>query len=449
MASEKTSSLFVFAGTPDKLPRPKETGIITERDVLRALSEHGGNALLMPVGKVMSQPLAAVPAEAFVYLAIGRMSRLGIRHLGVTDEAGNIVGALSARDLLRLRAREAVSLGDEIDQAEDVHGLVVAWGKLPQVAASLIAESVGARDIAAVISRRLGSLTRQAALLAEQRMKSQGQGEPPCEYAFAVLGSAGRGESLLAMDQDNALVFAKGEPGGTEDRWFEMLSTHVADILHEVGVPYCPGGVMAKNPQWRGSLDTWQARIGDWITRSRPEDLLAVDIFFDMRGVHGEAGLTDQIWRAAFDAARGDAAFAKLLVEAAGEREAGLNWFGGFRTRQGRIDLKRAGLFGIVTAARVLAIRHHVVERSTPARLVGIKAMGLGAASELDGLVEAQAVFLNLILAQQIDDFEHGRPASNSVSVKDLNARESEQLRAALQAVSPLDELTRDLLFKE
>jgi hypothetical protein len=27
-----------------------------------------------------------------------------------------------------------------------------------------------------------------------------------------VLGSAGRGESLLAMDQDNALVFAEGEP---------------------------------------------------------------------------------------------------------------------------------------------------------------------------------------------------------------------------------------------
>jgi len=32
------------------------------------------------------------------------MNRLKLRHLGVTDENGKVVGALSARDLLRLRA---------------------------------------------------------------------------------------------------------------------------------------------------------------------------------------------------------------------------------------------------------------------------------------------------------------------------------------------------------
>ena len=54
------------------------------------------------------------------------MNRLKIRHLGVVDEAGHVVGALSARDLLRLRAGEAISLGEEIDDAGDAHGLAVA-----------------------------------------------------------------------------------------------------------------------------------------------------------------------------------------------------------------------------------------------------------------------------------------------------------------------------------
>ena len=90
-------------------------------------------------------------------------------------------------------------------------------------------------------------------------MRELGHGEPPCRYAVAVLGSAGRGESLLAMDQDNALVFDDGEPAGAEDRWFETFGGHVADILHEAGVPYCKGGVMAKNAQWRGSVATWRA----------------------------------------------------------------------------------------------------------------------------------------------------------------------------------------------
>ena len=68
--------------------------------------------------------------------------------------------------------------------------------------------------------------------------------------------------------------------------------------------------------------------------------------------------------------------------------------------------------------------------------------------SELDALVEAQGVFLDLILKQQIADLERGRPPSNAVEVKGLSRRDREHLRAALQAVENLDELGRDLLFK-
>lgn len=450
MILRRISSLYIGTHkTVGEKHRAGETGIVTERDVLRAIADHGANALTMPVSRFMSLPLAVVPADAFVYLAIGRMSRLKIRHLGVTDESGNIIGALSGRDLLRLRASEAISLGDEIDQARDVHDLGSAWAKLPQVAAALLAEDVSAQNVAAVISRRLGALTRQVAFVAEMRMRKAGLGEPPCPYSLAVLGSAGRGESLLAMDQDNAIIFADGEPGGPADRWFEKLAIHVADILHEVGVPYCKGGVMAKNPQWRGSLATWRERIAGWISHSQPADLLAVDIFFDLRGVHGDGALADALWREAFDAARGQTGFAKALVEAAGKPESGLGLFGGIKTKQGRIDLKKHGLFGIVTAARALAICHHVVERATPARLVALKAMELGGDRDLEALAEAQATFLHLILAQQIEDIEQGRPPSNAVLVKPLSVRDRERLRTALAAVKPVEELTRDLLFKD
>ena len=220
----------------------------------------------------MSKPLITVAADAFVYRAIGRMSRSKIRHLGAVDDAGIVVGALSARDLLRLRAGEAISLGDEIEQAEDAHALAVAWAKLPHVAGALLAEGLSARDIAAVISREVGALTRQAAVLAERRMRDDGKGDPPCAFAVAVLGSAGRGESLLAMDQDNALVFAMGEPGGREDRWFGAFAGHLVEILHEAGIPYCPGGVMAKNAavaRIAGNLAGAGRRLGKAIESAR------------------------------------------------------------------------------------------------------------------------------------------------------------------------------------
>ena len=448
MMKEQVSSLYVRPADRDATDlRAPDTGIVTERDLLRALAEHGPAAFDMPAAQFMSKPLAAIPADAFVYRAIGRMNRLKVRHLGVVDEIGRVIGALSARDLLRLRATQAVSLGDGIDQAEDVHALGAAWARLPQVAASLLAEELSGRDIAAVISRELGALTQQAAVLAERRMSEEGRGAPPCPYAVAVLGSAGRGESLLAMDQDNAIVFADGAPDGAEDRWFGTLGGHLADILHEAGVPYCPGGVMAKNPQWRGSVETWNRRVEDWIQRAQPRDLLSVDIFFDMRGVHGEARLTDALWRHGFDAAEGEVGFAKLLAEAAGEFETGIGWFGRLRSENGRIDLKKLGLFGIVTTARLLAIRYHVVERSTPARLAGIRALGVGARGDLEAIEAAQAVLFDLILDQQVDDMDHGRPPGNKVALGRLDAPARERLRAALEALRPLNDLTRDLLF--
>ncbi|MGE0034123.1 MAG: DUF294 nucleotidyltransferase-like domain-containing protein [Xanthobacteraceae bacterium] len=449
LMEERISSLYVIAtGEEAGAPSTADTGIITERDLLRAVARQGSAALSLPVEQFMSRPLAVVPADAFVYRAIGRMSRLHVRHLGAVDERGRVVGALSARDLLRLRAGEAVSLGDEIDAASDVHALGAAWAKLPRVAASLLAEDLPARESAAVISRELGALTRQAAVIAEARMREQGRGDPPCRYAVAVLGSGGRGESLLAMDQDNALVFAEGGPGGAADDWFAQFGGHVADILHEVGVPYCKGGIMAKSPQWRGSLATWRDRIADWVHRLRPEDLLSVDIFFDMRPVHGDGALCIELWHEGFDAARGNATFAKLLAETAGSAMPALGLFGQFKTENGRLDLKRAGLFGIVSTARVLAVRHHVVERATPARLAGVKALGIGGEHDLEALIEAQAVFLDLILAQQVADLERGTPPSNAVAIKTLSRKNRERLRSALDAVRHLDHLTRDLLFR-
>ena len=62
------------------------------------------------------------------------MSRLNLRHLAVEDENGEICGIVTSRDLLRLRAQEAVILGDEIDQADDVQALGEAWARLPQAA---------------------------------------------------------------------------------------------------------------------------------------------------------------------------------------------------------------------------------------------------------------------------------------------------------------------------
>ena len=73
----------------------------------------------------------------------------------------------------------------------------------------------------------------------------------------------------------------------------------------------------------------------------------------------------------------------------------------------------------------------------------------MSARTDLDALAEAHGVFLDLIVSQQVEDIARGTPPSNAVSVKRLSARDRDRLRVALGAVAAVDELTRDLLFKD
>lgn len=436
MIGKGISSVFV---KPEKEGAP--TGILTERDLLRALKEQGAKLLKQKVAAHCIVPLISVENHEFVYKAISLMTSRGFRHLGVHDKDGEIVGALSARDLLRQRSQDAYVLGQGISDATSPEQLGRIWPELASVARGLVAEEVDGREVAAIISRELRGLTRKACIIAEQEMAEAGKGTPPVPYAMLVLGSGGRGESLLAMDQDNAIVFKKGAPDSAIDKWFAQLGKRVADILDMVGVPYCNGGVMASNAEWRMDVDGWRQQVASWISRSKPEDIMNSDIFFDCRAVHGELSLLDEVRPPALVAAGGSTNFLKLMAMNASEIRPMLGWFGKFKLKDGRMDLKRGGLMPIFSTARLLAIKFGSEALSTPARLSEIHDHLGPTAHVADNLIEAHRFILEAILRQQLLDIEAGIRPSNSVDPKTLSALDRRELKWALEQVSAIPDL--------
>jgi DNA polymerase-3 subunit epsilon/CBS domain-containing protein len=438
LIDRKISSVLVRAASG-------EVGIVTERDVLRAINAGGEASLATAIGPIASTPLQTVGEDDFLYRAIGRIQRLGFRHLGVTDAKGEIVGAVTSRNLLRHRATTAIMLGDEIDSAAASPALAAAWAQLPLMAKSLMDEEVDPRTVSAVVSAEICAMTRRAAELAELHMQREGAGGPPVPYAVLVLGSAGRGESQLAADQDNAVVYTDGAEGGPEDRYFETLAQHMNETLDAAGVPLCKGGVMARNRAWRKSVADWRATIDAWVRRQRPEDLLNVDIFFDAVPVHGDARLGETIWEHAY--ARGHAArdFQNLLIEIARQRGSAFSLFGKFRTdEKGRSDLKRHGLMPIFTAARVLSIKHDVRARSTADRLRGVAAKGAAAPETVETILDAQRTILSAVISQQLADTEAGVPLSPRVGPDRLSKAERARLKRALGAVDAAVDLVSE-----
>ena len=369
MMEQRVSSVFVESAN-DGIAR----GILTERDVLRALHAEPEKALDETVDRHASWPLITVPRDEFVYRALTAMAGRGFRHLGVSDGEGRLVGALSARDLLRRRAGDAVLLGECIDQAEDAVALGRVWADLATVVRALFREQIDARDIAGIVSRELRALTSRACVLAEQDLEAAGQGPPPVTYAMLVLGSGGRGESLLAMDQDNAIVFAEGAPGSPADRWFAELGRRVSDMLNAAGVAYCKGGIMAMNTEWRRDRAGWREIVAAWMRRTRPQDILNSDIFFDAVPVHGDTALAEELLATARGAARGARPYLQAMALNAADFPSPLGWFDRIRLQDGRVDLKLAGLMPIFAAARIAALRHAISAHSTPERLRAVAA---------------------------------------------------------------------------
>ena len=291
----------------------RPVGIVTERDLLRAVAERGGDGLALSLSAIMSSPVEAVPPDVFVYVALARMARRGLRHLAVVDHDGRLAGVLTAGALLRQRAGRGLALADEVQRAEDPAAMAAVMRQLPALARGLLAEGTQAREVAAVISAVVRDITARSAELAEAKLVAEGQGPAPAAYACLVLGSAGRGESLLVPDQDNAVVHA----GDARDApWFAGFGRHLADLLAAAGVPYCKGKVMASEPLWRHTLAGWEGLIDRWVAAPKPEDLLNVDIFFDFVPVHGDRALAARLRAHATEAAARAPAFLRLLAEA-------------------------------------------------------------------------------------------------------------------------------------
>jgi CBS domain-containing protein len=445
MEQRKISSLFV--GMNDDAA--ETIGIITERDILRALAKEGSQALTNHVSTIASHPLVTVRDGAYVYRAIGTMARAGIRHLGVVgDDDNKVIGALSQRDLLRLRAQSSLVLGNEVDAAASVADLGLAWAKLPAMAKSLLKEGISATDIAGIIARELGALTRRAAMLAERAMIEAGKGSAPCRYAVMVLGSAGRGESLLAMDQDNALVFADGAPGSLEDQWFAAFGALFANTLDEVGVPLCKGGVMAREPSFRGSITTWVERMDMWLGRSNPEDILSVDIVFDARTVLGDPRLFHTLLDKFRSAASENPAFLKRMIESHPDAVPSISLFGNLKAdSDGRLDLKRNVISRVVAAARVLAIRYRQPLSSTIDRLAALQGLAIGSLGNLDEIKQAYQRSQDLILRSQLTDIAGGRKPDSRIMVSALNPMEKAKLKGDLSKVSDLGNVVRSTVF--
>lgn len=80
-------------------------GILSERDVVRALVDHGGDLLNKPVSELMTRAVKTSTLDANIQDVMSEMTHSRIRHLPVLDN-GKLCGMISIGDVVKNRLEE-------------------------------------------------------------------------------------------------------------------------------------------------------------------------------------------------------------------------------------------------------------------------------------------------------------------------------------------------------
>ncbi|MEM9304676.1 MAG: DUF294 nucleotidyltransferase-like domain-containing protein, partial [Pseudomonadota bacterium] len=279
MAERRISSLLV--DFPDG-----SYGIVTDRD-LRSRAVAPGLPISGPIGQITTRDPTAVRAGATVMDAMLQMTDTDIHHLPVNGDDGRPVGLLSASDLFRADNNQPVFCVRNIRRKTDFAGVARAAGRRRELFINLVRQDASSTQIGQLMSAITDATTRRCIDLAIAEL-----GEPPLPWAWLAFGSQARREQTVRTDQDNGLILG-AEPDAAQAEWFERFTTRVCDGLAQAGYVHCPGGIMAKTPDWRMPLDGWKRQFGKWIDTPEPKPLMYTSIFFDFRCIAGDQALGD------------------------------------------------------------------------------------------------------------------------------------------------------------
>jgi CBS domain-containing protein len=79
------------------------SGVITERDIARGFSRHGGELALMRVREIMTRAVVTISKDDDVKQVMVLMTRHRVRHLPVVEEDGALAGIVSIGDVVKYR----------------------------------------------------------------------------------------------------------------------------------------------------------------------------------------------------------------------------------------------------------------------------------------------------------------------------------------------------------
>ena len=415
-------------------------GIITDRDFRSRVIAQGLPATV-PVKSVMTLNPGSIDSQATVFDATLLMTRSGYHHLPVVDH-DNVVGIITASDLMLAKQNDPVYLVQHISRQNDVAGLSSVVETLPNLLVEWVGAQTRARQISHIFTAISDAITSRLIELAIEEY-----GPAPVPFCWLGFGSQARGEQLLGADQDNGLLISN-DLKEDDKPWFENLATFVCDGLNACGYVYCPGKVMATTDEWRQSLSGWQQIIDRWTRSPTPDAVMRVSIFFDLRTIYGDESLCQHLQKYMLEQTSKNSIFLAALAANVLEHTPPIGIFRRFLVeRNGEhrdtLDLKKRGVMPIIDMVRIHALAHRISQVNTHERIAELVRQKVLAIADGRNLQDAFDYLMQLRVSEQVKQLTHGEKVSNHYNPNNLPELGRKHLRDAFTVIHDSQEALR------
>lgn len=418
-------------------------GIITDRDLRNKVVAAGADPREVQARAVMNAPLIAVGEDDYLFEVIYQMSKHAIHRVAVLDGTGQLAGIVTDSDIIQLQTNSPQQLVRDLEAAQDVEALAAIHRRVQELVIALSRAGVRTQDLMRLISYLNDEIVlRLIALLRRDRFTDLPEG-----FAFVVLGSEGRREQTLKTDQDNAIVY-RDDLSAADVARVEAFATELIDTLIAIGVPPCPGGIMAKNGDWRRSTGGWTEVLSRWIGNPVPDNLLRCSMLFDVRTVWGDPGFERALSEHIVGRTREDAIFLARMAANVLRFPPPLGFFGRIKVEKkgphrGRLDVKKAGIFAITEGVKALAMEAGILGGGTRERLTGLRERKVLTPKQTEDLEASFNLLTFIRLRGQVEAIATGREPSNHIAPGGLNLLERGRIRLAFEAVKSFQSFLR------
>ena len=425
MARAKSSAILV------KSPTGEPIGIVTDQDLRNRVLAVAQDPS-QPVSTIMSAPLVRIVDRALLFEAARVMQEREVRHLVVADERGATLGILTGTEILHAQRHAIGALLGEIQEAQSPEELRDSRAKLPVFVKALLESGARVESVTRIMTTVSDAILVRLITLAEAEL-----GPPPVAFSFVVLGSEAREEQTLATDQDNAIIYADGAPEQHEavQAYFLRLGEKVCGWLDLIGYRRCQGEVMACHRKWCQPLSQWRQYFTDCVKAANPQDLLDVNVFFDFRCAHGEAGHVRQLREHLHHLLEGEGKHALFfhLAQSTLQFRPPRGFFGTIQLESSgehpsTFNIK-AAVIPLVSFARMYALQNGFAETNTFERLHRLRDQGLLLASSHDELAQAYSALMQMRLTHQAAQISRGAEPDNFIDLRELTQIERSVLK--------------------